>query len=62
MTEQDRENILAANKAMADKALRVLACAERVWSNTTPDYEPDTLEQAEQVRAECCKGLRISGC
>ncbi|MCC8182107.1 MAG: cation-translocating P-type ATPase [Clostridiales bacterium] len=45
MTDSDREAILAANKAMADKALRVLACAERVWSDTPPDYEPDTLEQ-----------------
>ncbi len=45
MTEQDRESILAANKAMADKALRVLACAERPWNDTPADYEPETLEQ-----------------
>ncbi len=45
MTESDREAILAANKAMADKALRVLACAERVWDAAPTDYEPETLEQ-----------------
>ncbi|MCC8076376.1 MAG: cation-translocating P-type ATPase [Clostridiales bacterium] len=45
LTEKDREAILAANKAMADKALRVLACAERVWSEPPTDCEPETLEQ-----------------
>ncbi|MCD8190101.1 MAG: cation-translocating P-type ATPase [Clostridiales bacterium] len=45
MTENDREAILAANKAMADKALRVLACAQRVWNELPTDYEPETLEQ-----------------
>ncbi len=45
MTERDREAILAANKAMADKALRVLACAQRVWDAAPADCEPETLEQ-----------------
>ena len=31
MTEEYVNQILEANKAMADKALRVLACAERAW-------------------------------
>ncbi len=44
MTEEYREEILKANKAMAGKALRVLACAKRVW-NTEPTYEPEVLEQ-----------------
>lgn len=45
MTEEDREAILTANKAMADKALRVLALAERLWDSGPTDYEPETLEQ-----------------
>ena len=31
MTEEYKQTILSSNKAMADKALRVLACAMRVW-------------------------------
>ncbi|MCD7820594.1 MAG: cation-translocating P-type ATPase [Clostridiales bacterium] len=45
MTEGDREAILAANKTMADKALRVLACAQRLWDAPPADCEPETLEQ-----------------
>ena len=45
MTEEYIEQILAANKAMADKALRVLACAERVWDVEPSQYEADVLEQ-----------------
>lgn len=45
MTEGDRESILAANKTMADKALRVLACAQRLWDAPPADCEPETLEQ-----------------
>ncbi|MCD8353428.1 MAG: cation-translocating P-type ATPase [Clostridiales bacterium] len=45
MTEADREEILAANKTMADKALRVLACAQRIWAEPPADCEPETLEQ-----------------
>ncbi|MCD8224604.1 MAG: cation-translocating P-type ATPase [Clostridiales bacterium] len=45
MTEHDKKNILSANKEMANRALRVLACAERIWEETPLDYEPNTLEQ-----------------
>ena len=45
MTEEYKQQILAANKAMADKALRVLACAERVWDSIPSDFEPETLEK-----------------
>ncbi len=45
MTAEVREGILAANKAMADKALRVLACAERVWNAMPEDTSPAGLEQ-----------------
>lgn len=45
MTEEYVEQILAANKAMADKALRVLACAERVWDVEPSEYEAELLEQ-----------------
>ena len=43
MTAEYRAEILAANKAMADRALRVLACATRVW-DAEPTYDPDVLE------------------
>ena len=45
MTEEYAGQILAANKAMADKALRVLACAQRVWEKEPEDYEAGRLEQ-----------------
>ena len=45
MTKEYVDQILAANKAMADKALRVLACAERVWDATPSEFEADELEQ-----------------
>ena len=45
MTEDYRREILRSNKAMADKALRVLACALRIWSAQPDDCEPETLEQ-----------------
>ena len=45
MTEEYRAQIAAANKAMADRALRVLACAERVWPRQPENYEPESLEQ-----------------
>ena len=48
MTEEYKAEILSANKAMADKALRVLACAERVWENL-----PETLD-SERVETEMC--------
>ena len=44
MTEQYKEEILTANKAMADKALRVLACAQRVYAEEPASYEAEDLE------------------
>ena len=44
MTEEYRAQILAANKAMADKALRVLACSERVWDKLPENVTTDALE------------------
>ena len=44
MTETYKQTILAANKSMADKALRVLACAQRLW-DSKPACEPENLEQ-----------------
>ena len=45
MTEEKRAAILADNKAMADKALRVLAVAKRDWSEKPADNTPEFLEQ-----------------
>ena len=45
MTEEKRTQIMAANKAMADKALRVLAVAKRDWSEKPADNTPELLEQ-----------------
>ena len=45
MTDEYRAEILRANKAMADRALRVLACAERVWDAKPVNFEQETLEQ-----------------
>ncbi len=44
MTDQYRNELMSNNKSMADKALRVLACAKRVWDKTPQNYETDTLE------------------
>ncbi len=44
MTAEYKAEILAANKEMADRALRVLACAERTWQETPQNYETETLE------------------
>ena len=44
MTAEYKAEILAANKAMADKALRVLACAKRVYESTPTDFSPSELE------------------
>ena len=46
MTEEYKAEILNANKEMADKALRVLACAERAWSEAPASYEADELENS----------------
>ena len=45
MTEGKRASIMAMNKAMADKALRVLAAAKRDWSEKPADNSPEYLEQ-----------------
>ncbi len=44
MTEEKRAEIMAANKAMADKALRVLAAAKRDWDAKPSDNTPEFLE------------------
>ena len=45
MTQADRDAILAANKGMADRALRVLACAQRTWNEMPASLEPADLER-----------------
>lgn len=45
MTDEKRREILAANKAMADKALRVLAAAKRDFAEKPADNTPETLEK-----------------
>ena len=45
MTDAKRAEIMAENKAMADKALRVLAAAKRDWSAKPADNTPEFLEQ-----------------
>ena len=45
MTDAYRQEILSANKDMADRALRVLACAERRWNDLPESCEPEYLEQ-----------------
>ncbi|MBO5079104.1 MAG: cation-translocating P-type ATPase [Oscillospiraceae bacterium] len=45
MTEEKRAEIMAVNKAMADKALRVLAAAKRDWNEKPADNSPEFLEQ-----------------
>ena len=44
MTEEKRAQIMAQNKAMADKALRVLAAAKRDWEEKPSDNTPEFLE------------------
>ena len=45
MTDAIRADILAANKRMADKALRVLCAAKREWTAMPADLEPENLEK-----------------
>ena len=45
MTDEIRADILKANKAMADKALRVLCAAQRKWRLMPESLEPEDLEQ-----------------
>lgn len=44
MTDERREQILAANKAMADEALRVLALASRTYTEKPADFAAEALE------------------
>lgn len=44
LTDERREQILAANKAMADQALRVLALANRTYAEAPTDFSPEALE------------------
>ena len=45
MTDAKRAEIMAANKAMADRALRVLAAAKRDWAEKPADNSSEFLEQ-----------------
>ena len=45
LTPEVCDSILADNKQMADRALRVLAAACRSWPQMPPDNQPETLEQ-----------------
>ena len=45
MTEEKRQEIMSTNKAMADKALRVLAAAMRIWDQRPAENTPEYLEQ-----------------
>lgn len=44
LTDERREQILAANKDMADQALRVLALANRTYAEAPTDFSPEALE------------------
>ncbi len=45
LTDAQRNGILAKNKAMADRALRVLGAAQRVYDEKPSSNAPDVLEQ-----------------
>ena len=45
LTEEIRKSILDANKAMADRALRVLCGSMRQWDAIPENFEPEFLEQ-----------------
>ncbi len=45
MTDAYRQEIVKGNKAMADRALRVLACAQRIYDAEPASYDADALEQ-----------------
>ncbi len=44
MTDELRESILASNKEMADKALRVLGCAYKLYPSLPDDVNPEKIE------------------
>ena len=52
MTDAYKKEILAANKRMADRALRVLACAQRAHA-----IKPDSFEAADLEKELCFIGL-----
>ncbi len=45
MTQEYKDNVIRRNKEFADRALRVLGAAFRVWDGEPTDYEAETLEQ-----------------
>ena len=45
MTDAKRQEILSGNKAMADRALRVLAVAKRDWAEKPENNAPEYLEK-----------------
>ncbi len=45
LTDNDREEILTANKEMASRALRILAAAKRTYKNPPESFEAGDLEQ-----------------
>ncbi len=45
MTAEYHKSILDANKAMADRALRVLACSMRTWNAAPGSYDAAELEE-----------------
>ncbi|UWP60137.1 calcium-translocating P-type ATPase, PMCA-type [Ruminococcus gauvreauii] len=45
LTDSEREHILQQNKDMADRALRVLCAAMRIWNTPPASYDSPNLEQ-----------------
>ena len=45
MTDEKREEILTANKSLANQALRVLSAGFRRWDNMPEDISPEALEK-----------------
>jgi Ca2+-transporting ATPase len=45
LTDKDRDEVLSANKNMADRALRVLAAAKRNYKTQPESFEAEALEQ-----------------
>ena len=60
MTEEKRQEILAQNKAMADKALRVLAAAIRLLNTEIPTLE-EVKAAIQQCRTAGIRPVMITG-
>ena len=45
MTEEYRQSVVRRNKEFADRALRVLGAAYRIWQEEPDNYDAETLEQ-----------------